>query len=57
MSPYHNNPVLQCLLEKMSLCYNNPEKSSTNKKNKYKSSGYLFFVKCSFDSTENVLDY
>ena len=32
---------LECLLEKMSTCHNNPKKSSTTKVNKHTSSGYL----------------
>ena len=31
---------LECLLEKMSTCYNNPEESSTTKINKHTPSGY-----------------
>ena len=31
---------LECLLEKMNTCHNNPEKSSTTKTNKHKPSGY-----------------
>ena len=37
---------LECLLEKMTTCHNNPEKSSTTKKNK-------LFTNCSFDTTKN----
>ena len=40
MSPYHDNPDLKCLLEKVSLYHNNPEKSSTNKKYNHIPSGY-----------------
>ena len=39
---------LECLLEKMSTCYNNPEESSTTKKNKHTPSGYSMFTHCSF---------
>ena len=35
---------LECLLEKMSTCYNNPEKSSTTKINKHKPSGYSILL-------------
>ena len=38
---------LEFLLEKMSTCYDSPEKSSTTKINKH----------CSFDETKNKLDY
>ena len=37
---------LQCLLEKMSTCYNNPEESSTTKINKHTPSGYSIFTHC-----------
>ena len=48
---------LECLLEKMNTCHNNPEKSSTTKKNKHTPSGYSLFTHCSFDTTKNKLDY
>ena len=48
---------LECLLEKMSTCHNNPEKSSTTKVNKHTPSGYSLFTCCSFDTTKNKLDY
>ena len=48
---------LECLLEKMNTCYNNPEKSSTTKINKHTPSGYSLFTHCSFDRTKNKLDY
>ena len=48
---------LECLLEKMSTCHNNPEKSSTTKINKHTPSGYSLFTCCSLDTTENKLDY
>ena len=48
---------LECLLEKMSTCYNNPEKSSTTKINKHTPSGYSLFTNCSFDKTKKKLDY
>ena len=38
---------LECLLEKMSACYNNPEESSTTEINKHTPSGYLLFTHCS----------
>ena len=46
----------ESLLEKMSTCHNNPEKSSTTKINKHTPSGYSLFTHCSFDSTKNKLD-
>ena len=48
---------LECLVEKMSNCYNNPEKSSTTKINKHTPSDYSLFTHCSFDKTKNKLDY
>ena len=48
---------LECLLEKMNTCHNNPEKSSTVKINKHTPSGYSLFTHCSFDTTKNKLDY
>ena len=42
---------LECLLEKMSTCINNPNESSTTKINKHKPSGY------SFDKSKNKLNY
>ena len=48
---------LECLLEKISTCHNNPEKLSTTKVNKYTPSGYLLFTHYSFDTTKNKLDY
>ena len=40
---------LEYLLEKVSICHNNPEKSSTTKINKYTPSGYSLFTQFSFD--------
>ena len=48
---------LESLLEKISICNNNPEKSSTTKIDKHTPSGYSFFTHCSFDTTKNKLDY
>ena len=45
------------LLEKMSTCYDSPEKSSTSKINKHTPSGYLLFTHCSFDETKSKIDY
>ena len=44
---------LECLLEKMSTCYNNLEESSTTKINKHTPSGYSIFTHCSFDKTKS----
>ena len=47
---------LECLLEKMNTCHNNPEKSSTTKINKHTPSGYSLLTNCSFDRAKNKLD-
>ena len=49
--------IYECLLEKISTCYNNPEESSTTEINKHTSSGYSLLTHCSFDKTKNKLDY
>ena len=56
-SPFMIYADLECLLEKISACYNNPEKSSTTEINKHTPSGYSLFTHCSFDETKNKLDY
>ena len=48
---------LECLLGKMSTCYNNQEESSTTEINKHTPSDYPLFTNCSFDKTKNKLDY
>ena len=48
---------LECLLEKMSTCINNPNESPTTKINKHAPSGHSIFTHCSFDQTKNKLDY
>ena len=48
---------LESLLEKMNICHNNPEKSSTTKINKHTPFGYSLFTHCSFDTTKNNFDY
>ena len=48
---------LECLLEKMSTCQNNPNESSTTEINKHTPSGYSIFTHCSFDQTKNKLDH
>ena len=47
---------LECLLEKISTCHNNPEESLTTEINKHTPSGYSLFTHCSFDK-KNKLDY
>ena len=48
---------LECLLEKMSTCKNNLNKSSTTKINKHTPSSYSVFTHCSFDESKNKLNY
>ena len=50
---------LECLLEKMSTCINNPNpnESSTTKINTHVPSGYSIFTHCSFDKSKNKLNY
>ena len=48
---------LECLLEKMSTCQNNPNESSATEINKHTASGYSFFNHCSFDQLINKVDY
>ena len=47
---------LECLLEKISTCHNDPKKSSTTKINKHTPSGYSLFTHVLFDTTKNKLD-
>ena len=47
----------ECLLEKMSTCSNDPERSSTTKISKHTPSGFSIFTYCSFDTTKNKRDY
>ena len=56
-SPFIIYADLECLLEKISTCYNNPEESSTTEINKHTPFGYSLFTYCSFDKTKNKLDY
>ena len=46
---------LECLLEKMSSCINNPNQSSTTKINKRTSSGYSIFTHCLFNESKTNL--
>ena len=55
--PFVIYPDLECLLEKMSTCINNPNESSATKINKHTPSGYSIFTHCSFDKSKNKLNY
>ena len=48
---------LECLIQKMSTCINNPNESSTTKRNKHTPSGYSIFTSFSFDESRNKLNY
>ena len=48
---------LECLLEKMSACINNPNESSTTEINKHTPLDYSIFTHCSFDKSKNKLNY
>ena len=48
---------LECLLEKIDTCKNDPNKSYTTKINKHILSGYSIFTHCSFDEFKNKLNY
>ena len=47
---------VESLLEKMSTCHSNSEKSSAIKINEHKPSGYSLFTHCSFNLIKNKLD-
>ena len=55
-SPFIIYADLECLLEKISTCYNNLEESSTTEIYKHTPSGCSLFTHCSFDKTKNKLD-
>ena len=48
---------LECLLEKMSTCINNPNESSDTKINKHTPSVYSIFTHCSFDKSKNKVNH
>ena len=48
---------LECLLETMDTCYNNPKESSTTEINKHTPSGYSLFTHCSFDKSKKKLNH
>ena len=52
-APFMIYADLECLLEKMHSCWNNPEKSYTEK---LAPSGYSLFTNCSFDATKSKFD-
>ena len=48
---------LECLLEKMRTCINNPNELSITKIHKHTPSGFSIFTSCSFDESRNKLNY
>ena len=54
--PFIIQADLESLLEKMSTCHNNPEKSSKIKINEHTPSVYSLLTHCSFHVTKNKLD-
>ena len=48
---------LECLLEKIDTCENDPNKSYPTKINKHIPSGYSIFTHCSFDESKNKSNY
>ena len=56
-NPFIIHADLECLLEKIGTCYNNPNKSSTTKINKHTPSGYSLFTHCSYDVAKYKLGY
>ena len=48
---------LECLLEKIDTCQNNPEKSYEENKAKHTPSGYSIVTCCSFDKSKNKRKY
>ena len=48
-APYIIVVDIESLLRKMDTCVNDPNKSSTEKKNKHEICGYSLFTDCSFD--------
>ena len=57
MTPFVIYADLEFILEKISGCGNDPEKSSSTKINKHTASGYSLFRHCLFDKSKNKFDY
>ena len=55
--PFFIYADLECLLEKMSTCINNPTELSTTEINKHVPSCYSTFTRCSFHESKNKLNY
>ena len=48
---------LECLLQKIITCQNNPEESYSEKKATHRPSGYSLVTCCSFDKSKNERKY
>ena len=48
---------LECLLQKINTCSNNPEKSYTEMKARHRPSGYALVTFCSLDKSKNKRKY
>ena len=48
---------IECLLQKINTCQNNPDKSYTEKKAEHIPSGYSLVICCSFDKSKNEQKY
>ena len=57
MTPFVIYADLEFILEKISGCRNDPEKSSSTKINKHAASGYSLFRHFLFDKSKNEFDY
>ena len=55
--PFFIYADLECLIQKINTCQNNPEKSYTEKKTTHKPSGYSLVTCCSFDKSKNEQKY
>ena len=55
--PFIMYPDMECLLERISTCHNDRNKSSTIKTNEDTPSGYSLLTYCSFDNTKNRLSH
>ena len=55
--PFITYVDVECFLENISTCHNDPNKSSTIKINEHTRFGYSLLTYCSFDNTENRLSH
>ena len=55
--PFITYADLECLLENISTCYNDPNISSTTKINRHTRSGYSIYTSCTFNKSYNKLSH